>query len=118
MQLRPTLHRVVNRLCYFEAFEVLRLTPASVSPRFADAVLEPFSARLLSADEVRAYALNPTTGLNRPAIAEAVAHGDHCVALFHRGRLANYGWYSTQPTRTTDELAVHFDERLYYAHHD
>lgn len=46
----------------------------------------------------------------------ALHRGDECFALFDRGEVASFGWYSTRPTPIEDDLIMHFDPAWVYAY--
>lgn len=108
---------LANRLAYVELFTVLELTPERLDASLR-VLPPPFTARILSTDEVHGYAADEATGLGRAFVQDSLAHGDVCVAIFDGDRLANYGWYSTAPTRTITELEVRIAEGRLYGHHD
>jgi hypothetical protein len=75
--------------------------------------------RMLDAKAMRPYARDPANELTEAFLAEAAARGDRCYALFEGGTLANYGWYTTRPTRLSEvssRLELHFDPAYVYMH--
>jgi len=42
-------------------------------------------------------------------VESALGKGGNCLALFDRGRLASFGWYSNKPNRSSAGLVLHFD---------
>ncbi|HXS51495.1 MAG TPA: hypothetical protein VN782_03105 [Usitatibacter sp.] len=104
--------RAVNKLA---DFQVLR----GMTVRLVD-VRDPglFDAAGYEAGFAGAQALLPFAGaaheFSEPFLRRAFARGDRCYALFDRGRLASYGWYSTRPTSIDEHFELHFDSRYCY----
>jgi hypothetical protein len=73
--------------------------------------------RLVEAAAMRPYVGDPENLLTDRFIDEAIARGDQCYALFDGAMIANYGWYSTRPTRLSEVRGapvLHFDPSYAY----
>ena len=68
--------------------EVVRLPPVEGPP-----VPEGLEARFLTADEVRAFAIDPANDFDAEAAARVEA-GGRCFGVLDGGRLAASGWYA------------------------
>jgi hypothetical protein len=118
--LGPTLHHAVYRaanhfteVAVWNAMVITLDTLDESSLRSSDRV----RGRMVEADAMRPYVADPENLLTDAFIDEATARGDHCYVLFDGDHLANYGWYSTRPTRLTEVRGapvLHFDPSYAY----
>lgn len=74
---------------------------------------EGYEARLLDACKMLPYA-RPENNLDKGFVDQAEENGDQCMALFDRGELASYGWYSSQPTDLSGQLRLCFKSGYVY----
>lgn len=110
------LHRLAARIIYGDVLALLSL-PGEAAPVGATGEATDWVARFLRADEMADLAAAGDTDLHLPYVAQAIARGDRCFAIFAGDRLASYSWYATLPTGVTQELALHFPSSYVYMHH-
>lgn len=110
----PTLYdlafRAANRIFPCTIWKALTIDQVNASYSKLPDNLE---ARLLDAEEMRAYA-RPENDLDEEIVDQACENGDRCMAVFDRGKLASYGWYSNQPTDINEELRLRFRDDYVY----
>ncbi len=96
--------RAVNRVVPFTIWKAVVVVEPH--PDFLK-LPEGYEARLLEAEAMLQYA-DPENDLKAEMVRQAGENGDRCMAVFDRGTLISYGWYSSNPTDVTEELRLHF----------
>jgi hypothetical protein len=75
--------------------------PADITSRFAFRVLSP--------DEVRRFAEDPSLQMAPDFVESSLARGDYCFGVLQKGRLAAYDWRGIrQPVPLNADLDVHY----------
>ncbi len=105
--------RTANRLLLLKVFK------GFVGERLAPSFLlcpPPYRRQFLDETMLRAFALDPNTGLSAGFLDEALSKGDECYGILDGdGRLASYGWYARTPTRIDPpKLRLFFGEHYIY----
>jgi hypothetical protein len=91
---RPAIHYVFRK--------------AHISGYRPAALLAGIDFRILDADELREWARDDRFGMTPQFVDDAVKRGDTCVGAVEAGKLLGYNWWSTVPTRHTDDVWVTF----------
>jgi ribosomal protein S18 acetylase RimI-like enzyme len=104
-------YRVLNRLVAYQvlkAMKITRIDPAFLSgpPRYGYGFLD--------AAALRKFAADPQHDLRHDFLDGALAKGDECYAVLDGDKLANYGWYSNEPTAVCPGLVLHFSKDYMY----
>jgi hypothetical protein len=98
--------KLVNRVLYFKILRGMHAKRAD--PAFL-ACPKPYAAAFVGAEALAVSTRDPAAELSPQFVPEALGAGDECLAIFCRGKLAAYGWYSTRPTpAVSPELPLHF----------
>lgn len=104
--------RVLRRLAGFRAYKVLSLEPQNIPGAFSP------SNCTLTGRIIRGSALASLAGKHKDLSAKFIARtepkGDWCYAYFDGERLASYGWYSSQPTRVSEQFDFEFPDHYAY----
>lgn len=108
--LAGALHRawikLVNRVLPFKILRAMHVGRAD--PAFL-ACPKPYTAGFVDAEALAESTRDPAADLSAQFVPAALGAGDECLAIFCRGKLAAYGWYSTRPTpAVSPELLLHF----------
>ena len=103
--------RSINRVVFFKVFNVMRLE--QVDPEYLS-IEPPLEWRLLDRSQLKDFSQNPECDITPEFLDAAVAKGDECYGVFEGGQLASYGWYSNQPTDTSDDLTLFFNSDYIY----
>lgn len=99
-------------LCGFEAMTLRagQAIPAATGNRGV-------VCRFLDEREIHVLAKDASYQLKQGFVDELLGHGDRCLAVLDGGKVASFTWYSSKPTRVTNEFALHFEETgLVYMH--
>jgi hypothetical protein len=101
----------VNRLTFFRILKCIQVSEVdpgylAIDPRFQHGFLDNAILRRFSGD--------PRYDLSPEFLDEAQAKGDRCYGLLEGDRLASFGWYSTMPTKISDDLRFYFGPRHMY----
>jgi hypothetical protein len=112
---RKTVYDVVmrsfNRLIFFKIFRAMWLE--RVDPDYL-AIEPPFEWRLLETSQLEEFANNPEYDITEEFLENAIEKGDECYGIVVGPVLASYGWYSHQPTETSDDLTLSFNSEYVY----
>jgi hypothetical protein len=109
-------YRAANHVTEVVVWNALAITPTMLDRSFL-AGRDRASGRMLEAEAMRPYVMDPDNLLTDRFIDEASGRGDRCYALFDGDALMSYGWYSTRPVRLTEvpgEPVLHFDPAYGY----
>lgn len=114
------IYKAINHLVYLRILACVTINKPD--PRYLQ-VNDRYTCRFLSNSEIADFAKNPDHDLEAEALKLAFKKGDECFAILDGDRLASYGWYSNQPTTSSDGLILHFSQEytyMYqgYTHHD
>ncbi len=105
------LLRTINRVAFFKVYRAMVLE--EVDQEYL--TLEPpMEWRLLDASQLRDFANDPQCDITKAFLDSAIEKGDECLAIFDGQLLASYGWYSRQPTETSDDLTLFFNSEYVY----
>jgi hypothetical protein len=103
--------RSVNRVVFFKVFHAMWLE--RVDPEFLT-LESPFEWRLLETSQLEEFANNPEYDIKEEFLGSASEKGDECYGVLDGQVLASYGWYSRQPTETSDDLTLSFNSQYVY----
>jgi len=73
-----------------------------------------YTCEFLDPEKLMVLSKNREYQLEKHFLDEAISKGDECFAILDGDSLASYGWYSNNPTKVSDELKLHFNERYVY----
>jgi hypothetical protein len=105
-------YRAASRLVDLMVLNGMAITMAGLDRSYlGDDVLRwGFLGREELLERVRARPMEMTEAF----VESATGIEDRCYGALLDGELVSYGWYSTQPTRVTGELTLHFDPSYVY----
>lgn len=109
--LQTVARGAVNRVVFFRVLKCVQVS--EIDTRYLT-IDSRFHHRFLDEATLRGFAGNPTYDLSPSFLDEALAKGDQCYGILDGDRLASFGWYSTEPTKISDDLRFHFDKRYVY----
>jgi ribosomal protein S18 acetylase RimI-like enzyme len=109
--LHAIAQRALNRVVFFRVYRCLQIR--DVDPAFL-AIESRYQHRFLDEETLRRFSREPRYDLSPAFVDEALAKGDECYGILDGDRLANFGWYSRQPTKLSDDLLFCFDPRHVY----
>ena len=114
------IYNAINHVLYLRVLDCVTIKKSD--PRYLE-VSNNYTCRFLTNDEIVAFAKFPEYDLEEEAMWLAFKKGDECFAILDGDRLASYGWYSNQPTTSSEGLVLHFNQAytyMYqgYTHHD
>jgi hypothetical protein len=113
--IRETIYDVflrgINCVVFFKVFKAMSLE--RVDPEYL--IIEPpFEWRQLDRMELEEFAHRPEYDMPQEFLDSAIEKGDECFGVVVDDVLASYGWYSRQPTETSDDLIVSFNSAYVY----
>ena len=68
----------------------------------------------LEPEQLHELAKDPAYDFTEAFLSDALAKGDRCYGILDGDVLATYGWYSTNPTETSDDVTLHFNSDYVY----
>lgn len=105
-------YRGMNRVTPFQILRGMTAIPADLNPELL-IVPQGFESRFASKVSLL-EAAEEQYEMSADFVESALAKGDDCLAIYDHDRLASFGWYSSQPTRISDQLVLHFDPSWVY----
>jgi hypothetical protein len=108
-------YRLLGRAVCLCGFEAMTLRVGQAIPAAAEN--GGVVCRFLDDQEIQLLAMDASYQLKQGFVDELLAHGDRCLAVLDGEKVASFTWYSSKPTRVTNEFALHFEETgLVYMH--
>jgi hypothetical protein len=106
--------RALNRIVPVQVLRGMTCVLDETDPRLMRA--PEYEARFARREELLRAAADPDLAgeMSAEFVESALARGDECFALFDRGRVAAFGWYSNQPTAIGGDLVLRFDPSWVY----
>jgi len=90
-----------------------------LSPPDSEPDLPEFSGRIYEArdiEELLVLTKRPELGMPEAFVRRALAKGDVCEAVLHKGEIVSYCWMAFTPTHDSDGVYVDFGEHDRYAY--
>jgi len=107
-------YRAANKLTETLVLKGMTLTMATVDPIFLTDGAE-YEWGFLGRDALlRTLSQGAEKDMDAAFIERSLAKGDRCYAALADGKIASYGWYSTQGTEVTADLTLHFNSDWAY----
>jgi hypothetical protein len=103
--------RSINRVVFLKVFKAISLE--GFNPEHV--IIEPpFEWRQLDRMQLQEFASSAEYDMPQEFLDSAIAKGDECYGVVVGEVLASYGWYSRQPTETSDDLMVSVNSDYVY----
>ena len=103
--------RAINRVVYYKIFKGLKIE--TIHPGYLEAPAG-FEWLALEPEQLHELAKDPAYDFTEAFLSDALAKGDRCYGILDGDVLATYGWYSTNPTETSDDVTLHFNSDYVY----
>jgi len=97
-------YRTARRVGHLQVVNLVSLNLADLSP--APPLSCGLESRWLTADEVRAYAADPTNDLDASMASRLENARNYCHAIVDGSRLANYSWYALESIEPEHSLGI------------
>jgi hypothetical protein len=95
--------RALNRAVVFKSLIVLKIVSVDSQLLVLSRELE---ARFLTELEMRQLVDEPAFEVSESFLEDVFEKGDACFGIFDGETLVSFGWYSTKPTATSDDLTI------------